>query len=458
MEKSINKSKVGQDLTEGSIMKGLLIFTVPIILANLIQQLYGIVDLAVIGQFTDSTGTVGVSTGGEISDLLTPIAAAFGTAGQIFIAQLVGAKEHDRSKKAIGTLLTMMMTLSLLVTVVSLVLHKQILNLLNCPEEAFSQASSYLIITAIGFPFIFGYNAVCGVLRGMGESKRPLLFVIVAAVVNVFLDIMLVAWVKLGVAGTAIATVASQAASFIAALIYMYKRKEEFEFEFKLSYFKIDVQALKVMLSLGLPIAIKSMLVRFSMLWVNAQINDMGLVASATNGVGNKLQKFLEVFCQSTSQASAAMVGQNLGARKFDRAKKIIWDTLIVNLILAACSSMLSLLIPEAMFGLFNKDPEVIALGVVYLRIMIAHFFFSALTNAFQAMVIGSGASTLNFAIGMLDGVVCKVGLSLIFVYVMKMDVTGFFWGTALSRALPALICMVYFLSGAWSKRKLLSE
>ena len=170
MKITAGKQNVGMNLTEGPVFQSLVLFAIPIILTNLIQQLYGMVDLMVIGQFVGSTGTVGVSTGGEMSDMVTPVATAFAMAGQTFIAQLVGAKKDQKIKDAIGTFLTFMLILSILLAFLVIFFCRPILSLLNCPTEAFGQAETYLIITAVGFPFIFGYNAVCGILRGMGES------------------------------------------------------------------------------------------------------------------------------------------------------------------------------------------------------------------------------------------------------------------------------------------------
>ena len=178
MEQTVKRAKMGSDLTQGPIMKGLLIFAVPIVLTNLVQQLYSMVDLIVVGQFVGNTGTVGVNTGGEIADLVSPVAMGFSTAGQIFIAQLFGAGQEQRIKKTVGTLLSFMIAVSCVLAVGTILFNRQILELLNCPAEAMGQASSYMVITALGFPFIFGYNAVCGILRGMGESKKPLYFIL----------------------------------------------------------------------------------------------------------------------------------------------------------------------------------------------------------------------------------------------------------------------------------------
>lgn len=459
MGQAVRRSQsVGANLTEGPIMSTLLKFAIPIVLTNLLQQLYSLVDVVVIGQFVGNIGTVGVNTGGEVADMVTPIATAFSTAGQIYIAQLVGARNESRIKETVGTLLTFMLLVSVVVGGVTILCSRQILEALNCPPEAMEQAMSYMIITAVGFPFIFGYNAVVGILRGMGESKRPLYFVMVAATINVVLDVLLVAVFKLEAAGTAIATAISQLGSFAAAFYFMWKKREKFDFELKLSYFKMKKDVLWILIRLGIPQATRSLLVRCGMLWVNASANSYGIVVSATNSCGNKLQKFLEVFISGVDTASSAMIGQNLGARNSERAGKVTMNTLLATGICATLISGLCLTCPEQIFSLFSDDPEVIALGATYLKIMIVHFYASSFVGAFQAMVNGSGFVTLGFGIGVLDGVVCKIGLSLIFVNVFHMGYLGLFWGVATSRILPGLLCAGYFASGKWKTRKLLTE
>ncbi|MFQ8582311.1 MAG: MATE family efflux transporter [Holdemania massiliensis] len=300
MTQAVKKAKVGMNLTEGSILRCLLIFAIPIVLTNLVQQLYSMVDLAVIGQYVGTLGTIGVNTGGEIADLVAPVAMGFSTAGQIYISQLFGAGDEGKIKKTVGTLLSFMILISVVLAVVAIFFHTSILNLINCPQEAMDQASAYMVITAIGFPFIFGYYAVCGILRGMGESKRPLIFILVAAVINIFLDVVLVAGFHMEAAGTAIATVLAQLGSFGAALIFMIRNRGKFDFEPKLSYFKLDGEVMRVIIKLGIPQVVRSLLVRFSMLWVNSTANSYGVVVSSTNSIGNKLQKFLEVFVQES--------------------------------------------------------------------------------------------------------------------------------------------------------------
>lgn len=457
-EAAAEGKRVGKNLTEGPIMRTLLAFAIPIIMTNLIQQLYSMVDVIVIGQFVGNIGTVGVNTGGEVADLVTPIATALASAGQIYIAQLTGSGERKRVNETVGTLLSLMICISAALAVLTIGLSGQILIWLHCPEEAIGQAQSYMIITALGFPFIFGYNAVVGILRGMGESKRPLIFILVAAIVNIVLDILLVVTFHLEAAGTAIATAASQFGSFAAAGMFLWKERDKFDFKMKLSFFRMNPGVVKIILKLGVPQVARTLLVRSGMLWVNAAANSYGMVVSATNSVGNKLQKFLEVYIQGVDTASAAMVGQNLGAKKLDRAGKVTKYTLGATAICAAAVSVLCLVIPEPIFGLFTKDPAVVDMGSLYLKIMIVHYFASAFVGAFQAMVTGCGFVSLGFAIGVLDGLVCKVGLSWLFVNVFHMGYLGLFWGVATSRILPGLLCAAFFFSGKWKTRKLLSE
>lgn len=458
MTKAQRAGRLGRNLTEGAILKTLITFAIPMILTNVVQQAYSMADLMIIGKFVGDNGTVGVSVGGELSDFLTPAAMAFASAGQIYIAQLVGAGDRERTKKASGTVLTFMLLLSVLVAVVSIIFCGPILRLLNCPEEAMSQARAYMIITALGLPLIFSYNSVCSILRAMGEARRPLIFVSIAATVNIFADLLLVVVIPLEAAGTAIATVLSQLGALIAAAGCLYKNRDRFGIEFNRAFFRIDKDAFAVVLKLGVPQLARVLLVRFSMLWVNANVNSYGLTVSATNAIGNKFLKFTEIFIQGVDGATGAMIGQNLGAKKHDRAKKIVWYALGCTMVCAALIISLCLLIPRSIFGIFSNEAEVVELGVTYLRIMSIHVLSSAFIGPFQGMVTGCGFVELGFAIGILDGVICKIGFGVLFAHGLGLGAVGFFLGTACSRILPGLLCFGYVLSGKWRTRKLLAE
>lgn len=454
----VKVKRVGTNLTEGGISKMLLTFAFPIVLTNIIQQLYSMVDLMIAGKYVGGAGTIGVSTGGELADFMTPVAMALGSAGQIYIAQLVGAKKMKEVKATIGTLFTLCFLASFVLMIGAVCFCNPFLRLMNCPELGFQQARGYLIITAIGYPFIFGYNAVCGILRGMGESKRPLMFILVAATVNIFADLLLVVVFPLEAVGTAIATVLSQIGSFLAAFLFMYRRRDSFDFRLKPSYFKMEAHTAKILVRLAVPQMCRSLLVRVSMMYVNSNCNSYGPVYAQTNSIGNKIQKFLEVFMQGMDTAAATMIGQNLGAKKNDRAAKTVWNALWMCMLVAVAAAALSWLIPRQMFTLFTNEDAVKELGVTFLRIISIHYFCSAFVGAFQSMVTGCGFVELGFAIGVLDGFVCKIGFSLIFLHLLGAGETSFWWGTTVSRFLPGCLCMAYFLSGKWKTRKMLSD
>lgn len=452
------KKKVGLDLTQGNILTQLLRFVFPLLLANVVQQLYNTVDMMVIGHWVGSQGTVGVSTGGEVATLLTFAATSFGSAAQIYVAQLYGAKDQNSISETIGTVLVFMLLAGAAVGMICIACCDLFLSWLHCPAEAFRQARSYMIIASLGLPFVFGYNGICGLLRGMGEAKRPLIFILVAAVSNIVMDLLLVVVIPLEAAGTAIATVAAQLASFLAAGLFLYEKKDQFHLEFSLRGLRIRKKHFAVLMKLGLPLTAQSAFIHFTQLICTAQINQYGLVAAATNSIGNKVQKLMNIFTASVNSGAGAMAGQNIGAKKYDRVKKIVYTTMACTACLSAVMMIAALFLPRQAFALFTKDPEVIEFGVTYLRICVIVFILSPVQGSYGAVVTGSGNVKLSFLIGLLDGVVLRLGISFALAYGVGMGVTGFFYGNALARLGPVLLSSVYFYSGRWKKRKLLTQ
>lgn len=451
------KKKVGNDLTSGPILPLLISFAIPMVLTNLVQQIYSMTDLLIIGKFVGSIGTVGVSTGGELSDLMTPIASSFAMAGQIYIAQLVGQRAQNRLKGVISTLLTLMMGISIVCMIGSILFYKQILTMLNCPSEAFGSAASYLLTTACGMPFIFGYNAITSILRGMGESKRPLIFVTIAAIINIFLDLLLVVTFHLEAFGTAIATVASQIGAFVASFIYLYKCRDEIGFEIDWSYFRMNRHDLTVILKLGIPQLVRIISVQGSMLWVKACINQFGLVSSATYSVGNKIEKFISLFIQGVDGAGGAMVGQNIGARKNDRVKSVMKEMLILSIGAGLFGTLIFILFPRQLYGVFTNDSAVIDYGVVFLKIMAIECVIVGFSSPLKSIVTGAGEAFLSLILGVLDGV-SRVLICLVVICIIGNVTEAYFWGAAFCQLIPGLVGGGYYLSGKWKTKKLLSE
>ncbi len=453
------KKKFGMDLTQGSILRQLLTFMLPLLAANVIQQLYNTVDLIVIGHFCGSTGTVGVSVGGQAAQFLTMVSMGIALGGQVYVSQLTGARQRDKINDAIGTLLSFVLIVSAVLMVGGLLFTDQIIALMGTPAAAVSEATDYMRITFLGFPFIFGYNAVCAVLRGIGDSRRPLIFVTIAAVSNIFMDLLLVAGFGMTSDGTAIATVLGQALSFLFSIVFLYRRRESFGFDFRGRSFRIRWEHLSILLKLGLPQVVQSACIYMTFIYVNSLVNAYGLVESATNSVGGKITQLANTITQSMNQACSAMIGQNLAAGRQNRAKKVVLTGLTIALSLAVFNTILALTIPKLIFSIFTNDEAVIAFGAEhYMPTAILIFFLSSLMGPTQSMVTGSGFASLGLAVGVLDGVVFRLAFSYLFANVLNMGVDGYFLANALARLGPVLICSGYFISGKWRTRKLLVQ
>ncbi|MBQ7895017.1 MAG: MATE family efflux transporter [Oscillospiraceae bacterium] len=456
MSEKVVRGRVGVDFTEGNIYKHLIMFGLPLLASSFLQQLYNAVDTMVIGKFEGTIGTVGVGNGGEIATVITFVAMAFSNAGQIYISQLVGARDKKRTSESIGTIFTFNMLMGLVFGVLSIILCRPLLHVLNTPEEAMGEAFNYMVIVSVGLPAVFGYNAVCGVLRGMGESRRPLQFIIVATITNIVLDVLLVAVIPLAAAGTAIATVLAQVASFIAALMFLYKNRDRFGFDFKLKSFKLIREHMSILLQLGLPLTFKSCMIHMTQLYCSAQINEFGLVASATNSIGNRIYRLIHVGTTAIAGSTGAMIGQNMGARKIERTKQIVYASMKTVTVLAVFESALVSLFPRQIFGLFIDDPAVIEYGVYYMYIIVIACFLTIFQTPFEGLVTGCGKSDLSFLSGILDGFVFRLGIGIPLSFVI--GAPAYWLGNNIAHLAPVIVCGAYFYSGKWKDHVLLKN
>ncbi len=446
------------DLTTGSVSKQLLKFAGPFILANLLQNVYNMVDMIVVGQVVGSAGLSAVSIGGDILHLATFLVMGIGSAGQILIAQYVGSGRKDRISSTIGTMFTSLTILAVIMTFVGLAFRDVFLDLLNTPPEAYSQAQDYCTVCYIGLVFIYGYNVVSSILRGMGDSTRPLIFIAIAAVMNLILDIVFVKGFGMASFGAALATVIGQAFSFIVSIIYLVRRKEAFGFDFKLKSFKIDMSSLKALATLGIPLALQMSAITISSMFVNSYINAYGVVISAVTGVGNKIGLVMSTITMSFGTAGSSMIGQNFGAGRFDRIKKVIWISMSINIAFGIILSVIMLVDAEGVFSLFNTDPEVLAMASVYTPIAILNFFGFATRNPFMALINGLGHGKLSLVIGICDGIVARIGLSMLLGLVFDMGIMGFWLGSVCAGYVPTVIGLIYYVSGRWKTRQLKIE
>ena len=444
-----------RNLTEGHVRSQLIRYSLPFILSNLLQTVYNLVDMIVVGQFVGKVGLSAVSIGGDLLNFFTFICMGFCSAGQIIIAQYVGKQEYGNVQKAIGTFFTFIMALAVVFTAVGLVFKDAFLQFMNVPPDAYEQAYEYTVVCSAGLIFVYGYNIVAAVLRGMGNSKTPLVFVVVAAIVNLILDYILVAFFDTGAAGAAVATVFGQGVAFVSAIVYLYRKKEQFNFDFKLKSFKINGKIMGLIVRLGIPMALQSCAIIVSALVVNSYINVYGVVASAVTGVGSKLGSVASIVTNGLNTAGAAMVGQNFAAGKQDRMKKIIGLVAVYSLLFAAILSVIMIAAPEAVFGIFDNSPDVMDMARDYVIIAVINFFGFATRAPFLALINGQGFAALSFVGGIMDGVVIRIFLSIFLGKTMGMGIMGFWIGSVVAGYAYGVMGSFYYFTGLWKKRQL---
>lgn len=441
-----------KDLTTGSVPKELLLFAFPLFVSNALQAVYNMVDMIIVGQFIGGAGMSAVSIGGDLLHLLTFVSMGFASAGQVLIARNVGSGDREEVKETIGTLFTFLLGASLLISVVCFILRKPILDALNTPVESYAYAMDYTVTCIVGLVFIYGYNIVSAILRGMGDSKRPFVFVGIAAVLNIILDYVFVVICHMEVFGAALATVIGQGVSFVFSLVYLYIRRESFGFDFKLRSFAIKRRSLKPLVLLGIPMAIQSAAVMFSKILLLAWINLEGVVYSALAGVFNKINTMGGVVSMSFTAAGSSMVGQNLGARKYERIPKILATICVFGMVLFSIFTALLLIFPTDIYKMFTNDAAVLAVVHILTIPMILNFYGAATRTISFALINGSGNTKLNLAVALIDGIVMRIGLAALLCFSFGMGSLGCWYGDAIAGFMPLFIGLVFYLSGRWKK------
>lgn len=446
-----------RDLTTGSVTRLLLIFAFPLLLSNLLQTVYNMVDMIVIGQFVGSTGLSAVSIGGDVMHMLTFLVMGFSNAGQVILSQYIGAGNREKVKGTIGTMFTVILASALVITLIVGLCMDGLLHLLNTPAECYVYTKQYAMTCVLGMVFIYGYNLVSAIMRGLGDSKHPFIFIAVATIVNLLLDLLFVAAFHMGPLGAALATVIGQGVSFLWAIVYLYRRREAFGFDFKLRSFKPDREVLPKLLKLGFPMCLQSAAIQISMLFVNAFINAYGVVAVAVTGIGNRLGAITAVVTNALSTAGSSMVGQNLGAEKYDRIPRIVGISFVIDMAFALILSLLTIFFPRQIFGMFNSDAEVLDMAMTYIPVAVLLYVGFAMRSPFFGLINGSGNAKLNLIVGLLDGVVCRIGLALLMGLALDMGIMGFWLGNAFAGYMPFFIGGVFFLTGKWKTRRLIA-
>lgn len=431
-------------LTEGRIGPALIRFAVPFLMANLLQSLYGAADMFVVGQFSGPAAVSAVSTGSQILNTITHAVLGLCTGGTVLLAQQIGRKNDDGSAKAVGTMAAAFAVIGLILTPLMLIFAESMVTAMKAPSEAFEQTMAYVRICACGVPFILGYNVTAGIFRGMGDSKTPVKFILIACILNIAADYVAVGVLGMGASGAALATVIAQGISFLLSLLHMKSRG--FEFEFGKEHLRIDLYSLKWIFRVGTPLALQSAFISLSFLVITAIINGMGLVASAAVGVTEKLISFFMLPPGAFSAATSTMVGQNIGARKPERAMKTMTTSIIYSLIVSGVLFVVAQAVPELCASLFTSDPEVIKAASLYLMTYSWDCILVCFVFNLNSYFSGCGKSMVTAAHNIIATFLVRVPVSY---FVSKMEgVTLWHMGLAAPAAslLSIVICVGYFV------------
>lgn len=441
------------DLTTGSVAKKLIAFALPILGMNLLQAVYNIVDMIIVGQFTDTAAMSAVSIGGLLTSLVLCVCNGLSNGCSVFVARLFGMKKKDEMKSYVGSTLSFLLLLAILFTVGVILLRQPILRALNTPEESFRQTESYLIICMVGTVFVYVYGVFSAALRGIGESLHPLIYVVITTIENVILDLLFVAVLGWGAAGAAAATIISQATSMVLVLLFT-KRSTEL-FDFCPASLRIDPQKLKGLLAVGLPQAIQYVCTSISFLLINSLINTYGVAASAAAGAAAKIGSFGNLPGLACMSAIVTMTAQNHPTGNFKRILRGLACGLVVSLSISGAFCLLCQFFPERMYALFTSDPAVAAVGVDYLRLYAICFLTEVTMFCMYGVLTGAGYTTVT----MVSSVTMSFAIRYLAAFLLSNYTSLGFNGIGLAYSLAPLlgiaVSICFLVSGKWKTSRI---
>ncbi len=435
------------DLTEGVIWKKLLRFSIPIILSSMLQAAYSLADTIIAGRFIGTGGISAINNASQITMIITQIIIGVTTGGNILMSQYFGAKQHAERKAAGITLFVVCMLLGVLCAALFRIFSRQMLTLIDCP--ALDLAEDYLNICAFGILAIFGYNCMSAMIRAVGNSHLPLVCVAVTAALNIALDLILVGKMEMGTAGAALATVIAQYGSFLVSLIYALHTPELYGFS--LRTLRIDRAKLARMLKLGIPCAVQMTAAGLSWLTITFLVNRHGLEASAASGINTKIKDLCQLFTAGMSSAAATMIAQCIGARHYDRGRKVLYTAMLW----AVCVSVVMILFVELaspmLVTIFTDDPLTSRYAVLNLRIEIIGQLFYASFMIYHALALGAGNTLYVLGSSFLNCVAVRLVLSILFDRFWGL--TGVYLACLIAPSSSVLLGIWYERSGFWMRR-----
>lgn len=381
-------------MTEGSVLKNVVLFSLPYLLSYFLQTLYGMADLYIIGLYGQTADTTAVSIGSQVMHMLTVMIVGLAMGTTVMVARSVGAKDKEGTAKSVGATVTLFSVVALALTIVLLFSAEGIAKIMSTPSEAFSGTVSYLMICFAGVPFITAYNIIGSVFRGMGDSKSPMYFIAVSCVINILLDFLFMGALSMGPAGAALGTTLSQTASVIIAFIAMKKR--DMGIKIKKTDLKCG-ETMKKILSVGIPISLQDGFIQIAFIVITVFANRRGLNDAAAVGIVEKVISIFFLVPSTLLSAVSALAAQNLGAGKAERAKKTLRYAVFAALTFGVAVSVITEFTAPGIVRIFGKDPAVIKHGAEYLRSYVWDSALAGVHFCFSGYFSALGKSKISF-------------------------------------------------------------
>ena len=376
-------------MTEGNIWKLLIIFSIPLILGNLLQQMYNTADSIIVGNFVGSNGLAAVGSGTALINLIIAFSQGAAVGAGVIVSQNLGARDKQKTKLAVHTAMCIAIILGVILSAIGVIFSRDLLIWMKTPKSVLKDSVLYLQIYCGGLILNVIYNMATGILNAAGNSKRPLIYLAIASVTNIILDLVFIKELKWGVKGAAIATDISQALSCVLAVGYLLRVNSDYKLIIK--ELKIHGNTAKQIIRVGLPTAIQNMVISFSNVLVQSSVNSYGATAMAGYAAYLKIDGFNILPVLSISMAVTTFTGQNVGAKKPDRIKKGMWNALIMGVVYTVIIGVVILLTSHTVLGLFTKDNEVITYGQLAMKYFCPFYFLLGILNILAGTVRGAG-------------------------------------------------------------------
>lgn len=376
-------------MTEGNIWKLLIIFSIPLILGNLLQQMYNTADSIIVGNFVGSNGLAAVGSGTALINLIIAFSQGAAVGAGVIVSQNLGARDKQKTKLAVHTAMCIAIILGVILSAIGVIFSRDLLIWMKTPKSVLKDSVLYLQIYCGGLILNVIYNMATGILNAAGNSKRPLIYLAIASVTNIILDLVFIKALKWGVKGAAIATDISQALSCVLAVGYLLRVNSDYKLIVK--ELKIHGNTAKQIIRVGLPTAIQNMVISFSNVLVQSSVNSYGATAMAGYAAYLKIDGFNILPVLSISMAVTTFTGQNVGAKKPDRVKKGMWNALIMGVVYTVIIGVVILLTSHTVLGLFTKDNEVITYGQLAMKYFCPFYFLLGILNILAGTVRGAG-------------------------------------------------------------------